>query len=329
MLARRISWRRLERGAPRAVSLALAALAIATCAAPLLASPPPERHGASGSEPPRPLKFVTLNLLHGGVSSGITSYDYDLERRLELVTEELRRLAPDVVGLQEASTGWRRGNVAERLARSLGFSFVYAPALFRFTGWWLIDDLVAALMNFTEGPAVLSRFPIVRSEVRSLPRCAGFFDARVALRADVATPWGELPVFSTHLSWGACEAPDVARFVAERRAALPSVLMGDFNATPESTAIRYLTGEAGMIDVFRAVHPDAPGDTVWQRPYARERTVSRRVDFIFLAPGREDRGRPIESRVVLDQPSREPNGVTIWPSDHYGVAATIDVLGDL
>lgn len=328
MLSRRIFRRRLERGAPRAASLALAVLALAACAAPVLASPP-ERGGAGGAEQPRPLEFVTLNLLHGGVTSGITGQNYDLERRLELVTEELRKLAPDVIGLQEASTGWRRGNVAERLADALGYSFVYAPALFRFTGWWLVDDLVAALMNFTEGPAILSRFPIVRSEVRSLPRCAGFFDARMALRADVATPWGELPVFSTHLSWGACEARDVARFVAEHRAALPAVLMGDFNAAPDSAAIKHLTGEAGMIDVFRAVEPDAPGYTVWQRPYARTRTVSRRVDFILLAPGREHRGRPIASRVVLDVPTREPDGVTIWPSDHYGVEATIDVLGGL
>jgi endonuclease/exonuclease/phosphatase family metal-dependent hydrolase len=287
------------------------------------------RAAESRAEPPRPLVFVTLNLLHGGVTSGLTGRDDDLERRLELVTSELRALDPDVVGLQEASTGRGRGNVARRLAHALGLHWVYAPALFGLTGWAPADDLVGTLMNFTEGPAVLSRFPILRSEARSLPRCNGLFDVRVALRADVATPWGEMPVFSTHLSWGACETPELARFVAEGTAALPAVLMGDFNATEGSPAIVHLTRDAGMIDVFRSVAPDAPGPTVWQRPRAPERTVTRRVDYLFLAPGREHRGRALASRVVLDTPDRAPDGTTLWPSDHYAVLATIEVVTGL
>ena len=79
------------------------------------------------------LTYVTLNVLHGGVLSGLTGRDQDLERRLEIVAEELAALRPDIVGLQEASTSRRRGNVAERLAARLGFEFAYAPALFRFS----------------------------------------------------------------------------------------------------------------------------------------------------------------------------------------------------
>ena len=50
------------------------------------------------------LTYVTLNVLHGGVLSGLTGRDQDLERRLEIVAEELAALRPDIVGLQEAST---------------------------------------------------------------------------------------------------------------------------------------------------------------------------------------------------------------------------------
>jgi len=301
-----------------AVALVLA------CALGLAALAPDAR-----ADPPRPLVFVTLNLLHGGVTSGLTGRDDDLERRLALVVDELRALDPDVVALQEASTGRGRGNVAQRLAHALGYDWTFAPALFNLTGWGPADRFVAALMNFSEGPAVLSRFPIARSETRALPRCNGFLDPRVALRADVATPWGEMPVFSTHLSWGACETPELARIVAASRTALPSVVMGDFNATEDSPAIVHLTRDSGMIDVFRTLEPDAPGLTVWQRPRHPERTVTRRVDYVFLAPGREHLGRPLRTGVVLDRPTRDGDGATLWPSDHFGVLAEIEVVTGL
>ena len=59
---------------------------------------------------------MTLNVLHGGPLSGWTGKDSHLEARLDLVTEALRRSAPDVVALQEASWSRSRGDVASRLA---------------------------------------------------------------------------------------------------------------------------------------------------------------------------------------------------------------------
>jgi endonuclease/exonuclease/phosphatase family metal-dependent hydrolase len=277
--------------------------------------------------PSRPPVFVTVNLLHGGVTSGLFGNDAELDQRLDLIADELAQSGADVVGVQEASTGRSRGNTAQRLAARLGFDWVYAPALFRLTGWQPIDDLIGVVMNFTEGPAVLSRFPIVASEVRSLPRCSGPFDVRVALRADLATPWGEMPVFSTHLSWGACQWLELARFVGERPRALPSVLMGDFNATEDMPQIASLLRTAGLRDAFRELHPTAPGPTVWQNPRVAQRTVSRRVDFVLLRPGMRSEGRVIDSRVVLDRPHRTEDGRILWPSDHYAVLATIDVAG--
>jgi hypothetical protein len=94
--------------------------------------------------PPPALRYVTLNLLHGGVLSGLTGSDQDLERRLDLATDALAALRPDVVGLQEASTGRRRGNVAERLGSRLGLHHAYAPAAFRlFPLEWLNRGLAA------------------------------------------------------------------------------------------------------------------------------------------------------------------------------------------
>ncbi len=292
-----------------------------------------ERAHAAGTESvpapaPSTLRFVSINVLHGGVGSGLFGDGDALERRLPLLIEELRALDADVIGVQEASTGRGRGNTAARIATALGLEHVYAPALFGLTGLGPVDTAIALLMNFSEGPAILSRLPITASEVLPLPRCSGAFDPRVVLRAEIATPTGPLAAYSTHLSWGGCQTEALAAIVGAQRRALPSIVMGDFNATEDMPAITRLTGEAGFGDVFRSLHPDAPGFTVWQRHDVPERTVRRRVDYVFLVPGTEHAGRVLASRVVLDRPEREADGRTLWPSDHHGVLAEIDLAGD-
>jgi endonuclease/exonuclease/phosphatase family metal-dependent hydrolase len=241
-----------------------------------------------------------------------------------MVAEELRSLDPDVVGLQEGSTSRGRGNVVERLARALGLHYVYAPATSRvFRPRWLGRALAWA-MNFEEGPAVLSRFPIGAREVFDLPRCARLLDPRVLLRAEVRTPWGPLDVFSTHVSRDDCQVRRIAEIVNARRNHLPTVVTGDFNATEQSNAIAVLTDGGGWVDAFRAANPETSGPTVWQRVDAAEPTVFRRVDYVFLLPGTGAPARVVESRVVLRTPHRRPDGTTLWPSDHYGVLAVID-----
>jgi exonuclease III len=81
--------------------------------------------------------------------------------------------------------------------------------------------------------------------------------------------------------------------------------------------------EAGFVDAYRRANPDAPGATVWQDIDAPSSTVRRRVDYIFLVPGREVRGGVASSRIVFDRPQPLPGGGTLWPSDHYGVLAEL------
>jgi endonuclease/exonuclease/phosphatase family metal-dependent hydrolase len=118
----------------------------------------------------------------------------------------------------------------------------------------------------------------------------------------------------------------VATLVRDRRGDLPGVLMGDLNAAESSAAIAALTGEAGFVDAFRTVHPEAPGFTVWQPATAPERRVFRRVDYVFLVPGRAFPGTVVDSRVVVDAPGRLADGSVLWPSDHYGVLADLAVF---
>lgn len=281
---------------------------------------------ADGLPSPTALRFVTLNVFHGGPLSGWTGHDGHLETRLDLVTQALQALAPDVVALQEASWSRNRGEVAARLAERLGLNHVYAPSSMRLFETTWFNRAAAAIMDFAEGPAVLSRFPIVHSEVFKLPQCGWRLDPRVLLLAELATPGGPLRVFSTHISGHHCQAEAVAALVRERRTDMPDVLMGDFNAVESSSAITNLVGGSGAIDAFRTVHPQGSGFTVYQPVMGPARHASRRVDYVFLVPGRTFPGEVVDSRVVIDTPIHLAGGQMLWPSDHYGVLADLVVF---
>jgi endonuclease/exonuclease/phosphatase family metal-dependent hydrolase len=280
---------------------------------------------AAAAQPAPRLTVVSLNLLHGGVWSGLTGDDEDLEPRLEIATTELRALAPDVVGVQEASVGRRRGHVARRLAEALGMHWAYAPALVRVFPFAWLNRLGSMIIDFEEGPAVLSRFPIVDWEVDPLPRCNGLFDPRMLVLARLDTPWGRMVAASAHTSRGLCEAERVVQLMTAGRQALPAVLTGDFNTGPDADGIRRLTDQAGFVDAFHAANPTDPGHTVWQRVTSPTPTVHRRVDYVFLVPGTIVPGRVVGSRLVLNKPGRLADGRVLWPTDHYGVLAEIDL----
>jgi endonuclease/exonuclease/phosphatase family metal-dependent hydrolase len=279
----------------------------------------PEEHG-------RPLRVVTYNLLHGGPASGFMGDETHLEARLEMAIRELAALEPDIVALQEASQSRRHGNVPERIARHLGMHVIFAPATERLFGVWPLDQLIVGLMGFKEGSAILSRFPFVTSEVYDLPRCQRWLDPRILLRAEVSTPWGTLQIFSTHTARGdECQIRRVGELVREHRGTGPSLLMGDFNTLETSRVVMAPREEASFVDAFRSANPDATGATVWQRIEVKERTASKRVDFIFVLNGLDAMTGVRSSRVVLDQPGRLSNEAPLWPSDHYGVFAEIEI----
>lgn len=268
------------------------------------------------------LRIVTFNLYHGGPTSGLWGDDGDLERRLAVVTRELRALGPDIVGLQEASWGWRRGSVAARLAEGLGLHHVYVPTTTRVLPVPLLGHLIIGAMNFSEGPAVLSRFPILAREIHDLPRCLKRWDPRVLLRAEVETPAGRLDVYSTHTSRDDCQLGRIAEVVGSRRQ-VGVILTGDLNTVEHAPALQALREETGLVDAFRVANPGEPGLTVWQRLRAPAPTVSRRVDYILVRAAAGGEVRVLGSRVVLDRPEPTEEG-PLWPSDHYGVVADVE-----
>jgi endonuclease/exonuclease/phosphatase family metal-dependent hydrolase len=242
--------------------------------------------------------------------------------RREAILGVLRRGEPDVVCLQEVVAN-ERGNQAEWLASALGaWSVAYAG-----------EPVADGSARF--GNAVLSRWPIESNSSTQLPYVADELEVQ---RVVVHARTGGVDVFSTHLAWQLHDAAlrerqvqALVRFLSEHSdpaAPLGPVVAGDFNAEPDSSAIRYLSGLASLDgtsiylqDAWRLAGDGGPGITWSNRnPHAAlDQEPDRRIDYIFSGfHGRNGGGRPVQCRVVADEPA---DGV--WPSDHFGLLAVL------
>ncbi len=246
-----------------------------------------------------------------------------------IIEAQLRAAAPDIALLVEVWEDPAGRSQAEELAQALGgYEHVWASNL-------TFADGVHA------GNAILSRWPIVRSEVRTLPREApnGARDdegeERLCVFAEIDGPRGFIQVFCAHLSWredhGAIRQEQVraiAEFARETRPrAFPAILGGDLNAAPDTDEIRMLTGHAAVPVPgiwFRDawVHAgDGPGYT-WSNtnPWAATSLdVDRRIDYLLVGhPKLGGVGHPVHAELLGDEPV---DGV--YGSDHFGLVADL------
>jgi endonuclease/exonuclease/phosphatase family metal-dependent hydrolase len=247
------------------------------------------------------------------------------EARLPAILEAVAALDPDVacfqeVWVDEGSGDTLAGRIAERLG---GFHYVGASRL--------------SIEGVSFGNAVVSRWPILGSEVLDLPAPPDSEELRTCLRADVDTPDGAVQLYSTHLNWRFDEShvrQAQVRAICEFVAAAPPrtyppVLCGDMNAAPDSDEIRMLTGRAA-VPVPKLVFHDAwevagngTGST-WANanPFARlDLEPDRRIDYVLVGwPKAGGRGHVRSCTVV----GTEAVDGTV-PSDHYGVLATLRI----
>lgn len=243
------------------------------------------------------------------------------EQRLPLIVEELRRVDPDVVALQEV---WqdRATSSAHVIGEALGLEVAFAGGVELDDGLWF-------------GNAIASRWPITGSSSVVLPD-EGKPEGRLALRADVDGPRGALQVFCTHLNWRLDQSSvrqAQVRALAELVAGAgprtyPPIVCGDFNAEPHSAEIELLTGQRGvavdgfvLVDAWHSVRSSEPGYTFADdNPYAESQLEwDRRLDYVFVGwPKAGGRGHPRSAALFGTTPSGD-----LWPSDHYGVVVEL------
>jgi endonuclease/exonuclease/phosphatase family metal-dependent hydrolase len=243
------------------------------------------------------------------------------EERLGAIREGLRTLAPDVIGMQEVLRfeGFDQGRL---VCEGLGYEVAWGEAS---------DN-----HGFPVGNAILSRWPIRTTEIIALPS-GGSDEKRCLVFCEIDAPFGKLPFFCTHLNWKLhhghvrqLQVKAIAQAVAERAplGAFPPVVVGDFNAEPESDEMRYLRGLTGLggpcvyfADAFLIGGDGGAGVTFSKHNTFAEplREPERRIDYVFVrGPDDAQRGEPTNARVCFDQPH-----AGVFASDHFGVISTI------
>jgi endonuclease/exonuclease/phosphatase family metal-dependent hydrolase len=257
------------------------------------------------------------------------------EERLPAIIETLRRLDPDIVCLQEVWIDLASGDSsATRIADALGWE---QPNLVLFNR--------ADLDGIGFGNAIISRWPIVGSEVLPLYSPEELEEFRTVGRADIEGPRGVLQVFTTHLHWRVDHSAirqeqvrEICEFVRDSpHRTYPAVLTGDFNADPTSDEVRMITGRAAVpappvafFDAWEVAGASPLTDLghTWSNdnPYARlDLEASRRIDYLFSGfPKQGGLGHAVRAEVVgTEAIDTGLEGGPIVPSDHYGVVADL------
>lgn len=259
-------------------------------AAPLAACATAPGGAATGS---RDLRLATFNIWHN---------QGDWPARLPLLVEALRTTDAGVIGLQEVLEDAAVGlpNQAQTLAAALGGYEV------RFVS----ADPEGAPRRY--GNALLSRLPVLEHDSK---RLEPLDDYRTAVRMRVALGGRPVDIVNTHLAWQPDKADVRATQIADLMAWLPGdgaplVVMGDFNAEQSDPGLAALTGGR----FFSALPTGATSTTL--NPAAGH--APRVIDHVFAEA---DRFAPVSSAILGRTPE---NGA--YPSDHFGVAATLRLL---
>lgn len=239
-------------------------------------------------------------------------------KRTDIVHEQIARAAPDFVGMQEVLPN-QRADVAKMIGdrfASLSRTREADPdkgeacTLWYRTDRWRLDDTDHGTFWLSETPEV----PGSKSWDSSLPRLCtwGRFIDKQTGRA--------LYVFNTHFDHRGEQARrQSAKLIAERIKSRkhidePAILTGDLNAGEDSAPIATLR-DAGFIDTFRAVHPDAK--IVGTFNGFAGKSDGAKIDYIFT----DGPARAIASKIHADAIDDR------WPSDHFALSATIELQG--
>src|SRR5438034_835549 len=265
----------------------------------------------------RHLRVLTINCW---------SVSEPFEERMAIIRRGLASEAPDVVGFQEVIV--RRDGLDQGALLFPGGEFFHVfGAAFRWT------DEGTRLPHERDGSGfgnlIGSRWPIVKSQVRQLPGTEDG-EPRTVLTVLAQTPAGLLPVLTTHLDYefhhGHVRERQVLvleAFTREWAAAadLPPVLLGDFNAHPDSNEMRFLRGLASLDgrstyfqDAWEVAGRDGAGHT-WDnrnRFAALSWEPDRRIDYVLVgapdARGTDRLREPLDDEGVRlrDRGSEKP-----------------------
>jgi endonuclease/exonuclease/phosphatase family metal-dependent hydrolase len=266
-----------------------------------------ERGEIMANEPPNPSKeiqILTINVWSGLTYKGffkMREYQNHPEKRYQLLVSEIRKLAPDIIAIQEANL---LPYYAERLAKDLDYQVIYKIALggIRFGSFGIPT-------NMREGQAILVKKPwtieaigkkrLGGQGIATNWLCLHFEEITQSLLGRAIIHGKPLYIYNLHLREGPfrgtvlegilkrlaqemtkekfeevkkalekdmerrrLEITNLTKFVEETLPSyMPAIILGDFNTTSESGELEPLLAGGKWIDSFKFKNPHEAGVT--------------------------------------------------------------------
>ena len=251
--------------------------------------------GPRVQQPGPEFSVLTLNIWHD---------QRDWPARKAIMVEEIRRLNPDVICLQEVLQRETLPNQAKTLAEELGYVMTFSTT-----------DPPENAHRY--GNAILTRHKALASEMKMLEPLD---DYRTVAHMKIDIDGLVVDVYSTHLhhtgDGGAIRSrqiEDLVGFIDASRSTANVIVAGDFNTSPGSPELEPM--HAGFTDTL-ALFVDDPlseehATLNWHLGHTR-----RRIDYVWQRHSARETFRPVRSEIVLDEPDATGD---VWASDQFGV----------
>lgn len=258
-----------------------------------------------------PIKVMSFNIRYGDAKDGTNGWQY----RKELVLQTIKVFDPDLLGMQEVLL--YQGEYLKTNLTEYGFYGIgredgrekgeFVPIMFKKSRFEVIKT---GHFWLSETPEVVGS----KSWDSALPRICVW-----ALLKDKLAE-REFVYANTHLDHkGKIAREESAKLIRKRMAEFegkyPIILTGDFNATEDTDAYKYLiNGQDGKkwIDAFRVVHPNPTPYELSFNGWKPQRE-GKRIDWIVHTPDF------VPLNAMIDYTTDEGR----FPSDHYPVEAVL------
>jgi endonuclease/exonuclease/phosphatase family metal-dependent hydrolase len=252
------------------------------------------------------LRVATLNLY---------GPPYRTDERAELVAPGLARLRPHIVGLQEVNI---RADIGTRVSSALNVLTTESP--FRILH---VANPGRKVVHSTL--AVITNLPVLAHDGTDY-LTEGLEMNRMAQRVRVDAGGQLLDFYNTHFHYQMGPEADETRCEQARKLLawmdshgwdIPKVLVGDFNAWPDSPPIRLL--KERFVSAYEAAHGEEPEKT-WPTPMLKQTDAPDwTLDYIFVSPGI----RVAQADLTFTEAGAADSD--LYASDHFGLAATLDI----
>ncbi|BDD07799.1 hypothetical protein FUAX_02310 [Fulvitalea axinellae] len=245
-------------------------------------------HSTQARKKPKTIKVLSYNIHYG--------LGMDSKTDLERIAGVIRRLDPDIVGLQEIGDS----TMAAKLGALTHMKAVFGPSKESNSGY---------------GDAVLSKLPFRYVGNESIPSASSSRYQAMCVDVDLSQIYGRgatVRFVNTHFDWlpsigsevarkGAVEVIEIAFFKDDAKR--PAILTGDLNATPDSAPVKLLRKKGWVYENLNREIPTIPSD----KP-------TEQIDYVMPRPAK--RWRVVAVEVIPERVA----------SDHLPVLMTLELI---